>query len=668
MAEAVESGSISPAALRFLSRALTLSGVTTSAPNGSGVAEAEKSSATLRAASLDKAVRALESALVTRQTFARTVGTTFDGKRNVEETLGYEKDLTVADYRHRYERGDISERIVEAYPRATWSGGAAIVEDPDPGVETDFEVATAELFDRLDVWARLLRADILAGLGRYSVILIGADGALHQELPRLSGPDAIHYISTFAEDKAKIGRIVGENGGETDNPRYGLPEFYEVSLGASGHRQRVHWSRVIHVAEGTLEDDLYGKPRLRSAWNRLNDLVKIVGGGAEAAWRRMDPGLHIDMDPKAEVGEVEQAAQAEGIEEYIHGLARVIRTTGTKVNPLSATVAGFGPNADSILQLISAATGIPHRILTGSERGELASAQDRNNWNDRVGERRREFAVPLALAFLNRLIDRGALPEPEFYEVLWPEIDELDEGEKAEVAGKLAEANKANSEAGGGLLFTADEIRDDVYKKGPREEVEDPTPGVPGNLRRAADDAPRIVIVGGPRRGKSTLARSYREEGIPTYCGDPASLVKDPEFGVTYLPDGLEWSECSAYVAERWLTQPGPWCCEGVVMARALRKFLANGGDASGIDVVVIEAAHPDAEVTAGQEQFTKSVMTVWSEIAPHFPNARILRPVERDPPEPETEPRSAQLRRNKQVKRERKERRANKVSVRFYG
>ena len=37
--------------------------------------------------------------------------------------------------------------------------------------------------------------------------------------------------------------------------------------------------------------------------------------------------------------------------------------------------------------MISAETGIPKRILTGSERGELASSQDRDNWFERYPER-----------------------------------------------------------------------------------------------------------------------------------------------------------------------------------------------------------------------------------------------------------------------------------------
>ena len=43
----------------------------------------------------------------------------------------------------------------------------------------------------------------------------------------------------------------------------------------------VHASRVLHVAEDCLDDDVYGIPRLKPVFDRLDDLLKVVGGSAE---------------------------------------------------------------------------------------------------------------------------------------------------------------------------------------------------------------------------------------------------------------------------------------------------------------------------------------------------------------------------------------------------
>jgi hypothetical protein len=125
----------------------------------------------------------------------------------------------------------------------------------------------------------------------------------------------------------------------------------------------------------------------------------------------------------------------------------------------------------------------------------------------------------------------------------------------------------------------------------------------------------RIVIVGGPRCGKSTVARRLREEGVPTYCGDPISKVKQPEDGVIYLPNYLSWTTAADYVAREWLTKPGPWCCEGVIMARALRKLHRqnSGSLLQGVEVIYLD--FPFVPLTPGQANMSKGIATVWFEI-----------------------------------------------------
>src|SRR5215471_18692626 len=127
----------------------------------------------------------------------------------------------------------------------------------------------------------------------------------------------------------------------------------------------------------------------------------------------------------------------------------------------------------------------------------------------------------------------------------------------------------------------------------------------------------RIIIVGGPRCGKSTIARSYLARGVPVYCGDPAHLVKDREDGITYLPPGLTWSDGSAYVAQEWFPMPGPWVCEGQIMARVLRKWLRGSPPAD--HIVVLGHHHPKARPTPGQRAMHTAVMSIWREIAHRY-------------------------------------------------
>lgn len=157
--------------------------------------------------------------------------------------------------------------------------------------------------------------------------------------------------------------------------------------------------------------------------------------------------------------------------------------------------------------------------------------------------------------------------------------------------------------------------------------------------------AERVIIVGGPRRGKSTMAadlqlteygnrqadaESARRPSVPIYCGDPLSKVKEPRTGVHYLPEGIPISGddgAAQWVADNWFTQPGPWVCEGWVMARALRRWVGPNWTASGYalnksmpaDRIIVLDRPAFGTPLKGQESMHKAVMTVWNQIAHHF-------------------------------------------------
>lgn len=426
-------------------------------------------------------LRPLTSPLVERGHFANQTGMSFVDpltggfRRDVYSALGYPKTITLRQYFGRYERGGVAKRIIEAYPNATWGGGGEIVENPDPRVTTSFEKEVAALFGRLDIWNRFRRADTLAGLGHYSVILIGSEGELKEPLSEnLSGEEAILYLTPRGEEKAQIPKFDDDPQSE----RFGLPETYQVTLGKNSQPD-VHWSRIIHIVEGNLENEVFGNPRLKAIWNYLEDLDKNVGGGSEAAWKRMDPGMHLDiplLDPNGVPLEIPESVMTDiedEVEEFQHGMRRFVRTRGVNLDQFKSDATMFGANVDTILKLISATTGIPIRILTGSERGRLASIQDDDNWNDRVTERRSGFAAPLVTDFVDEMIERGALPRPgeDGYKVVWPEADELDEKQKAEVAGELSKANQNQSASGDGIIITRDEIRDQLFDLEPLDTV-----------------------------------------------------------------------------------------------------------------------------------------------------------------------------------------------------
>lgn len=135
----------------------------------------------------------------------------------------------------------------------------------------------------------------------------------------------------------------------------------------------------------------------------------------------------------------------------------------------------------------------------------------------------------------------------------------------------------------------------------------------------------RVVIVGGPSRGKSTEAHLWHLKGYPIHCGDPASTVVYQKPYTNYLPESLPFAGeggAAHWVARRWFTMAGPWVCEGHVMARALRRWIGERtafGQPFPCDLIIVLDKPAHRATTPQQEGMHKGVMKVWREIAPYY-------------------------------------------------
>lgn len=460
---------------------------------------------------LVRTFKALEAdILLARSTFMRQAGISFGGARDEYEILGYDRLLTLSQYREEYARGGIAGRIVDVMPDATWRGMPAfeIIEDEEAEDYTPFEQAWVDLEQRHQVTAKLQRTDKLARLSTFAGLLLGATGQLETELPKIAngkllylraasgggGPDSMspQRASTIND----IGdMVIKEYDVNPQSERYGLPISYSLrttaDLTKNPARRDVHWTRVVHVAEGLLDNEVFGLPALERVWNLLQDLHKVTGGGAEAYWLRANAGMHLDIDKDMEQRTATGASDLpaviasmkEQVELYKHQLDRFIRTKGVKITQLGSDVADIGDPADAIITQIAGAKGIPKRILTGSEMGELASSQDRENFRDLIVGRQTQYAGPyIVRPLVDRLIAYGYLPAPkkgpQFYDVKWPHIQVLTEAEKSDGASKWMATNQAAKNAGLQPVFTEAETRDKWYSMAPmteeqKQEIED---------------------------------------------------------------------------------------------------------------------------------------------------------------------------------------------------
>jgi len=379
----------------------------------------------------------------------------YAGDRDYELILGYPKQPSFQTYRNLYEKWSLAGRIVDLPAKDTWKYPPAVTEHGR--ADTDFTKTFAELNERVHVWSSLMRLDQLAGIGQYGVMLIGVrDGGALEELVApgsLSdqGPAGILYLRPLNEGSV----TVYQKNSDTANERFGLPELYKLNLESGKEEVIVHWHRVLHVAENCTTSPWQGQSRLARCMQPLHNIIKLVGGGAEAAWLAMRPGTLLTTQPDYEIDDddIKDTIQQE-IKEYAHDMLRFLTIEGMNAQQLGTPdVPNIESQFDANIALIAAESGIPQRVLLGSAAGELAAAKyDLKQWAGVISARQQNYAGPeIVRPFVERLQAWGILPptpdgftlgiaEPGSDDYRWPTILQTDALEESEILRNKAAA------------------------------------------------------------------------------------------------------------------------------------------------------------------------------------------------------------------------------------
>lgn len=376
------------------------------------------------------------------------------GGKNLNKDCGYPESISAEHYGAFYAREGIAARVVDVWPEESWAQAPLIYETEDADQKTPFEMAWEELADEHHPLSILARADMLSGIGRFGIILIGMDDGLDLSEP-VEGMD-MKGNKRLGNEKEKIRNllflrpfqesVVSIESVESDpsNPRFGLPITYSILFndGLSSFSRRVHWTRVLHLADRREMSDVFGVPRMQKNFNRLLDARKILGGSGEMFWKGGFPGYSFEVNSGLDGAEVDTSSLRAEMDNYMTGLQRYLALEGVSAKSLAPQVADPKNHLDCQLAAIALSEGIPQRILFGSERGELASSQDAKAWNSRLRKRQEQYLTPFVVRpFVDRLIALGILPVPEEgYTIFWPDLTTQSDQEKAEVVRTWADA------------------------------------------------------------------------------------------------------------------------------------------------------------------------------------------------------------------------------------
>jgi uncharacterized protein len=379
---------------------------------------------------------ALNTTLLSRMDLIREMSS--GRNKDIEQECGYPEDPGIKDYKHMYLRNGVGTRVVKLYPEESWASFPKIYET-EKAEKTPFELAVRDLIVSKNIFYQLKRADILSGIGRFGIILLGInDGGKLEEPVKGINPKTgeryknsninykLLYLKSFDEGSVFITQLDRD----TTSPRYGMPLSYTVYFsekilgGSILNSQKVHWTRVVHLADNRDSSDIYGRPRMEPVFNNLLDLIKTRGGSGEMFWKGGFPGISFETMPGMEDATIDDNSLRMEMTKYMEGLQRYIAVEGMSAKSLAVQVADPTGHVKANLQEICIALGSPMRVFMGNEAGQLASMQDTDMWNKRIKLRREEYLSCMVLRpFFDRLITFGILPQIDSYKIWWPDLN-----------------------------------------------------------------------------------------------------------------------------------------------------------------------------------------------------------------------------------------------------
>ena len=396
-----------------------------------------------------------------RREVTNLLGVSHDGKRDLNDIYGYPDSVSV-DFQNLYQisrRDGIANRLTFGTARTCWREGFQVVEGDEEEERLTDEIKAMVKRGLID---KLERADILNRIGSFSVLFVGVPDGLDPKEPvgHVSGDGFKSiYFKPFAYDGIEISGTVQD----PLNERFGLPEFYSVQKQSRGDANKdvsvnsmvVHWTRIIHMSEGSLDSDIEGMGYLEPIYNRLLDINKTTGGASEAYFRNAKGKIayEVDKDFASTLTGEGKAALDEGAKKYTNEFQDHTFAAGSTVKTL--VTPHYTPKDTVMVALweISGYSGYPIRILTGEGSGQLAGSEDQLALNAIISDRQNVVCSSWVVRLFEILAMAGMVKWDDEWSIKFPKQSTTTEMQQAELDNKKADTllkvSQAKSQIGG---------------------------------------------------------------------------------------------------------------------------------------------------------------------------------------------------------------------------
>jgi hypothetical protein len=395
-----------------------------------------------------------DDGLATRQEFqmrfalAQALGENLPGDEDYYDVFNWDKNPGVEEFYALALRNPYAYAVTFLPSETTWRDPPRINDAEEQEDGTSFENDVSGLVDENNLWHYCRRADKLAGIGKFGILILqlddidGPDG-LSDPVSNVSELQGLRPFSRASVSDLNVGAPGTDRWGEPTKYQLDFSDENETIIQQEGPEEVwVHWQRVIHVpSDELLDDELRGVERQRPVYNNLVDVEKALGAAGQLAYRAAAWGININIDKEFDLEDDGEKLQ-EHLQRWQHGLENVLRTHGADdVQSLGGEDIDPSLITDPNIEAISAQTGIPQGVLKGNETGERATTQDLKEWYGKISERRSGFVEQqLVRALIDRLRELDIIDDPsgDDYSVDWPPLAETSEEDIASIQNDRA--------------------------------------------------------------------------------------------------------------------------------------------------------------------------------------------------------------------------------------
>lgn len=421
-----------------------------------------------------------------RANYLQTLGMSGNTKRpTLYQEFGYPQSITFRDFYNIYRRNAAGFAVVHRLLDGCWQDYPVII-DGDQAEEaketTPWEKDVTRLMKKW--WSKIKDADRRNMVGRYSALLLQVkDNRVWSEpvdikLVKSLGEAALVKLIPVWEQQLTV--AAWDN--DRLSPTFGQPVMFNFNEQPVGDEtfigptrgEQVHPSRVILFCEGSEDDNtLSGIPLLEAGYNKLLDIEKISGGGAEGFLKNASRQIAVEFSEKTDMATLASQAKEAGYQNLGEAMGDKVNklNRGTdaaavmqagQMRVLSVAPGDPGPTWEVTANELAASVQIPFTILFGQQTGRLASDEDKTDWAIRRNTRRNTFLTDRITALLERFWTLGIIDPPTNGEVTiqWSDLLAPGEKEKIETMSKLADVvQKTTGMYGGEAPVTINELR-----------------------------------------------------------------------------------------------------------------------------------------------------------------------------------------------------------------